>query len=251
MIMTKISKSDKILVLGSCFSTNLGGILKDDGYDVMINPFGTIFNPASISNSVSRLISGEHFTLEDCVEMGAGAGKICSFYHHTSFAREKAEDFLEVANESLDKAREFWAECNKVIITYGTAQVWKHSGLIVSNCLKRPGYEFTHEMLSVEEVAEYTRNIIAEGKEYLFTVSPIRHMGEGAHVNTISKSTLHLGLQAGMNGQCDYFPAYEILLDELRDYRWYAEDLVHPTKDAISEIYSRFLVCLDAADSVD
>jgi len=239
--MERLSKEDKIMILGSCFASNIGSRLIEDGYQVCLNPFGTIFNPASIANSVSKLEDNSLFGAQDCVEMGAGAGKICSFYHHTSFAREKASDFLENANKELQKARKEWEECNKVIVTYGTAQVWKHSGKVVSNCLKRPGYEFTHEMLTLEETTEYTKAIIREDKEYIFTVSPIRHMGEGAHINTLSKATLQLAIQAALKENCCYFPAYEIMLDELRDYSFYAADKVHPNEKAIEIIFNRFL----------
>lgn len=249
--MTSISKSDKILVLGSCFAGNMGKLLKDRGYDVCINPFGTIFNPESIANSIDRLKSGKPFEPCECIEMGAGAGKICSFCHHTSFARTTAEEFLENANRCLALASDYWNSCNKVLITFGTAQVWRHNGKTVSNCLKRPGYEFTHEMLSLDEVYECMRRITVPDKEYVFTVSPIRHMGEGAHINTISKSTLHLGIQPFLSDRISYYPAYEILMDELRDYRWYAEDLVHPSAEAAELICSRFLSSLDAAYSVN
>ena len=233
-----IDKKDRIMVLGSCFATNVGIRLQNDGYDVCINPFGTIFNPESIANSVGRLKSAERFTESDCVEMGAGAGKICSFWHHTSFARPTSAEFLSNANAKLIEAASTWAECNKVIITFGTAQVWRHGGKTVSNCLKRPGYEFTHEMLTLEEIKGCISSIKTKGKEFLFTVSPVRHMGEGAHVNTISKSLLQVALyESGV----DYFPSYEIVLDELRDYRYFNEDKVHPSNEAIDIVYKRFI----------
>ena len=234
----KISRTDRIMVLGSCFATNVGQRLLDSGYDVCINPFGTIFNPESIARSVTRLRSAEPFNSSDCIEMGAGAGKICSFWHHTSFARPTAEEFISNANARLAEAAENWRRCNKVIVTFGTAQVWRRNGWTVSNCLKRPGYEFTHEMLSLDEVEECIRTICTDGKEFLFTVSPVRHLGEGAHVNTISKSLLQLAIhRTGV----DYFPSYEIVLDELRDYRFFNEDGVHPSPEAIDIVFKRFL----------
>lgn len=234
---SRIGRGSSIMVLGSCFATNMGDRLLDDGYNVCNNPFGNIFNPWSIADSVERLSSGRAFTDDECVEMGAGASKICSFSHHTSFARPTAEEFLENANSSLRKAADFWAACDTVIVTFGTAQVWKHNGTVVSNCLKRPGYEFTHEMLSLEQTISCIKRITASDKKFIFTVSPIRHLGEGAHVNTISKSTLQLAIES-----CSvcYFPSYEIMLDELRDYRWYAEDLVHPNTQAVETICRRF-----------
>lgn len=227
---------DKTVVLGSCFADNMGARLMHAGFNVLVNPFGTLYNPVSIADAVARLESGEPFGEQDCVEMGAGAGKVCSFSHHTSFARPSVQEFLDVANGALKEACEFWKIANKVIITYGTARCWAHEGRIVANCLKRPGYEFTHEMLSVSEARAAIERSIVPDKEYLFTVSPIRHLGEGAHDNTLSKATLHLALEGR-----PYFPAYEILLDELRDYRYFAEDMVHPSPVAVQYIWERFL----------
>lgn len=232
-----IGRDDRIIILGSCFETGIGLRLRNAGFDVCINPFGTIFNPRSIANSVSRLVTSEPFTSRDCIPMGAGAGKICSFWHHTSFARPTEEEFLANANASLAEASRIWKECNKVIINFDTAQVWRHDGKTVSNCLKRPGYEFTHEMLTLDEIIECIRTIRVPGKDFLFTISPFRHLGEGAHVNTISKSLLHLGLQ--LEG-CDYFPSYEIVIDELRDYSYFDADRVHPSEEAMDIVFKRF-----------
>lgn len=243
----RFDRKSKIMVLGSCFASNIGDRLAAGGFDVCNNPFGNLFNPWSIADSVERLESGRPFTIEECVEMGAGAGKICSFSHHTSFARATAAEFLDAANTRLRDASAFWHSCDTVIVTFGTAQVWKHEGRVVSNCLKRPNYEFTHEMLSPDEVADCIRRIKVPGKKYIFTVSPIRHLGEGAVVNTISKATLQMGIHS--RREC-YFPSYEIMLDELRDYSWYAEDLVHPSTGAIDCICSRFEACVLGKDTI-
>ena len=238
----QLSLGDSIMVLGSCFADSIGSRLSAAGFNVCVNPFGTLYNPVSICNSVARLASGQPFTAADCVEMGAGAGRVCSFSHHTSFAKPTAEEFLSGANASLSEAAAFWKSANKVLITLGTAQVWKlvESGEVVSNCLKRPAAEFSHEMLGVQQVSLLLQMLIQNNpdKEFIFTVSPIRHLGEGAHVNTLSKATLQLAL--GRLPVC-YFPAYEILLDELRDYRYYAEDLVHPSPLAEQIIWERFV----------
>lgn len=239
-LSTELALTDRIMVLGSCFADNIGQRMSDSGFNVCVNPFGTLYNPASIASSIDRLTSGAPFTTGDCVEMGAGAGKICSFEHHTSFARPDAEEFLKVANSSLREASSFWKTCNKVLITFGTAMVWRHGGKVVSNCLKRPAGEFTHDMLSLEEIALCIERITAaasQGKKFIFTVSPIRHPGDGVRGNTLSKASLHLAL--GRTG-FDYFPAYEIMMDELRDYRFYAEDLLHPSRQAVEYIYERF-----------
>lgn len=258
-----ISYEDKIMMLGSCFTDNIGKQLVDYGFDVRVNPFGTLYNPVSILRSVERLISGTPFTAEDCVQIGAGDTRWCSFSHHTSFARASREEFLEHANMALKAAHEHFLSCSKVIITLGTSWCFRHkeSDAIVSNCLKHPASEFFRERLSATEVTEALRRIVelccesSAGvcpKQFIFTVSPIRHFKDGAHGNQISKSALLLGIDdllAGLPADlsmnpfyfADYFPAYEIVMDELRDYRFYAEDMCHPTQQTVDYIRERFL----------
>lgn len=252
--ITEISLSDKICVLGSCFADEIGSRMEAAGFDVLRNPFGTLYNPASIAAAVARLDSAEPFTAADCVEMGAGAGRIGSFSHHTSFARPTAEEFLAHANARLKEDAARWRACNQVILTLGTAWVWRAlerpGQPVVANCLKRPAREFSHKLLSVEACAELLRGIVEAhpDKQFLLTVSPIRHLGAGARANTISKSILHLAVECvsqpadgRRSGSVSYFPAYEILMDELRDYRFYAEDLVHPSPVAVQIVWERFL----------
>ena len=258
-----IAHSDPVCVLGSCFADEMGAHLAAAGFDVLRNPFGTLYNPASLAAAVARLDSAEPFTREDCVEMGAGAGRIGSFSHHTSFARPTAEEFLAHANARLSEDAARWRDCRVVLLTLGTAWVWRAlerpGQPVVANCLKRPAREFAHELLSVEACAELLRSIVEAHpeKHFLLTVSPIRHLGAGAHANTISKSTLHLAVEqvlssfAGLTGESPvaYFPAYEIVNDELRDYRFYADDLVHPAPVAVQLVWERFLdACTDPAD---
>lgn len=305
-LAVQCTPDDNILLLGSCFADEIGSRMLAAGFSVCINPFGTLYNPVSIAAAVRRLDGESLFCEADCVQMGAGSSRICSFEHHTSFSRESAEEFLRDANEALREAREAWKAATKVIVTLGTARVWEHlgeadvlgdagragvdemvtvdgvapgvvsggcgqEGRIVSNCLKRDGREFRSRMLSVAQCEACLREIVATHpeKDFIFTVSPIRHMGEGAHDNTLSKATLQLAVAGVMrdcaagepraaNVPCEigeacasgvpraaasmaYFPAYEILCDELRDYRFYARDLVHPSDLAIDIIWDRFL----------
>lgn len=257
-----ISYNDKIMMLGSCFTDNIGEQLADLGFDVMINPFGTLYNPVSILNSIERLVSGTPFDEDDCIGIGAGDQRICSFYHHTSFAGNSTEDFLTLANATLAEARKRFLECNKIIITLGTSWCFQHieKDIIVSNCLKRVPAEFRRIRLTVNEVSDALRRITSAGcgltdcvpKQFIFTVSPIRHFKDGAHGNQISKSTLLLGIEDFMENcqvdlsldpfyTADYFPAYEIVMDELRDYRFYSEDMCHPSAQTVNYIRERFL----------
>lgn len=284
----EISYGDRIMVLGSCFADNVGKRLKDRGFELCLNPFGTLYNPSSIEGSIARLYSGEHFVESDCVQIGSGSTKWGSFHHHTLMARETPEEFLANANESLDRAAEFWRTCNKVIVTFGTSWCFRHigfdgkvslsqgdetpragdifergeagsnEGFVVSNCLKRDAREFRREFIPAEITAEIVRRMVEEhpDKDFIFTVSPIRHFKDGAHGNQLSKASLLIGLDEALkavSGQataskltlgkprCDYFPAYEIMLDELRDYRFYAEDMIHPSEQAVNYIFERFI----------
>lgn len=241
----KLGLEDKVMVLGSCFADSMGERLLRHGYKAMVNPFGTLYNPFSIEDAIHRLDSAQPFTPEECVEMGSGAGKICSFSHHTSFARDTAQEFLDNANERLMEASAFWKEAGTVIVNYDSAFVWSHDGFPVANCLKRPAGEFDRRRIPVEECAVVTACIIAQhpDKHFIFSISPIRHPGgDGAHESTLSKATLQLGVDEAMLRApgADYFPSYEILMDELRDYRFYADDLLHPGEKALDYIWEKF-----------
>ena len=247
----RLCLSDRIMILGSCFADSAGSKMAAAGFNVCTNPFGTLYNPASILEAVRLLDSDTLFGPSDCVWMGAGAGRVCSFRHHTSFARQTPEEFLQNANDKLLQAREFWKDSNKLIITLGTAFAWYHDGTVVSNCLKLPAAEFTRHMLSVEECAGCLGAIASSHpeKQLILTVSPIRPLGDGAHSNPLSKATLQLA--ADRTEGAYYFPAYELLLDELRDYRFYADDLVHPSSSAFEYIWERFLESCIAPSDLD
>ncbi len=244
----QVSLKDGIVLLGSCFADSIGSKMAAAGFDVAVNPFGTLYNPVSVCNSAARLGSGYPFTASECVPMGAGAGLVCSFSHHTSFARPTKQEFLDNANSALETASSHWKRAGKVIVTLGTAWCFEHldTGEIVSNCLKRDAKEFRRRRLSIKEAYTLLMGLVARNpdKEFIFTVSPIRHLKDGAHGNQLSKSTLLMAVEAlceAVPERADYFPAYEILLDELRDYRFYAEDMVHPSAVAEDYIWSRFV----------
>ena len=243
----QIGADEKVLLLGSCFSDEVGKRMQEWGLDACRNPFGALYNPLYILNAIELLDSDRLLDESDCVPMGSGAGMICSWYHHTKMARKTAADFLSEANRALTLSREFWKECGVVIITLGTAFVYRHDGKVVANCLKRPAAEFTRQMMSAEEVRNALSGIIslASPRRIIVTVSPIRHLADGAHANTLSKASLQLGADAALKEmderQCCYFPSCELMLDELRDYRFYDADLVHPRDIAVDYIFERFL----------
>lgn len=237
---------------GSCFSTEIGKHLIEDGFDVLLNPFGILFNPASIADSITRLESGRKFTYEDVIrrvdDASKGVFSYVSFSHHGSFARNTAELFLEDANAALNRAVEYFSEADTCILTFGTSWVFRHNadGKIVANCHKVPAREFTRELLTVEDITALYRPIITRHpeKRWILTVSPIRHTADGLHGNQVSKATLLLAeesLVREFSGQVEYFPSYEIMIDELRDHSYYAPDGSHPTAEAVEHIYHRFI----------
>ena len=246
----KLDYSSRILMLGSCFTTEVGQILKDYRFDVMVNPFGVLYNPCSIANSVNRLLQPEPFATDEVIQTNPtdanATAKFASFSHHSSFARFTPEEFLESANESLAEASSFLTTADTVIITLGTAWTFRNisTGKIVSNCHKRLAKEFKRELLSVDECSAEILEIAntLKGKKVIFTISPIRHLKDTAHGNQISKSTLLLSVEKVISAceWCSYFPSYEIMMDELRDYRFYAEDMVHPSVLAVKYIFEKF-----------
>ena len=246
----KLDYNSKVMMLGSCFTTEVGKIMQDYRFDVMINPFGVLYNPASILSSVKRIVSQEPFTDEDIIEANPTdkgvARKYASFYHHSSFARLNREEFLSNANVHLQESCKYLQQANTVIITLGTAWVFRHleKDIIVSNCHKRVAKEFSRQLITVAECTRCLQEIadLLPDKKIIFTVSPIRHFKDGAHGNQISKSTLLLAIEniVKANDRCCYFPSYEIMMDELRDYRYYAEDMVHPSQLAVKYIFKKF-----------
>lgn len=240
-----LSYEDRIMVLGSCFADNIGMKLLSGGFCACVNPFGTLYNPVSVARSIERMRLDVPFSGPDCRMMGAGAGLYCSFAHHTSFARPTAEEFLDNANSSLGQASLFYQSANRIIVTLGTSWCYRftETGETVSNCLKRPASEFERYRLGVADVVRTLESVLDCGKKYIFTVSPIRHLKDTAHGNQLSKSILLLAVDeicSRYPDMCEYFPSYEIMLDELRDYRFYAEDMVHPSETAVGYLWERF-----------
>lgn len=237
---------------GSCFSTEVGTLMKENGYDVVLNPFGILFNPASIASSLERLESGAEFTRDDVVrrvdDASRGVFSYVSFHHHGSAGRATPEEFLRDANAALRQASSDFREADTVILTLGTAWVFRHreKGFVVANCHKVPAREFDRVFLSEEEIVSLLSPVVGRhpDKRWIFTVSPVRHLADGAHANQLSKSTLLLAvdkLQRLYPDSTGYFPAYEIMLDDLRDRSWYAADGVHPGPEAVRIIYNSFI----------
>ena len=236
---------DGLLFLGSCFADEVGGICRGLGFDAVVNPFGVLYNPASIAQSVERLSSGSLFTSDDVIMVGEG--QYCTFSHNTAFWNSSEKVLLEQVNQSLAEAHALFMKAKWIIISLGTSWVFrnKETQKVVSNCHKLPASQFERQFLSVEESTQFLSEMVRQhpDKQFIFTVSPLRHLKDGLHENQLSKAALLLAVNevCKVFGNAHYFPAYEILLDELRDYRFYKEDMVHPTEQAVRYIWERFV----------
>lgn len=232
-----ISHSNSLLLLGSCFTENMGQRLVQSGFEVLINPFGIQYNPLSIAQTLQKIILNEDIVDDDLVQHN---GLWHSWLHHGSFSDSEKHLCLQKCNQSLHQAHDFLLQADTLMVTFGTAFVYenKASGKIVANCHKIPATQFQKRLLTIEEILHAWKPLLSHWNgRILFTVSPIRHWADGAHGNQVSKSTLLLALH---QLQAPYFPAYEILMDELRDYRFYADDLLHPSPLAEEIVWQRF-----------
>lgn len=244
---SQLGYKDCFTLLGSCFSDEIAGIMDSLFFNMMSNPTGTLYNPASIAAVIRRMDSREHFTMDDVEEIGNGIAAYSSFWHHSRFADTCPEEFLSKANDFMDKAAGHFGKSSVVIVTFGTSWAYRHEkkGIIVANCLKHDAREFKRFFLSPEETARiWSEEIIPAHKDktWIFTVSPIRHLKDGLHGNALSKAALLAACEeiCSRHSSCHYFPAFEIMNDELRDYRYYADDLVHPSTLAVRIIWEKF-----------
>ncbi len=249
----KIAYNDKILLLGSCFADNIGMKFGEYYFQTTVNPYGTLYNPASIAKAISGIGNG----VSD-IGIVEHNGLWHSLSHHGSFSRADKEDLVRACEQSRVQLREALQRASTMIITFGTAWVYEYEDKVVANCHKLPANRFVRRRMTVDEIVEIWQPILTAmpDKHWIFTVSPIRHVKDGLHENQISKAILLQAVDRLTAKQLDspigglsYFPSYEIMLDELRDYRFYAEDMVHPSAVAVDYIWQRFVDTYMTADT--
>lgn len=242
--------NSKIVSLGSCFAENMGEKFQYFKFQSEVNPFGIIFNPVSIEKIIMKVVNLELFTEEDVFFYNE---RWHCFEVHSDLSNSSKDELLASLNAILQSTNSQIAQSTHLIITYGTAWVYRNSEseAIVANCHKVPQKQFKKELLSVEAIKESIENTmrfiqsINPNCNLIFTVSPVRHLKDGFVENQWSKANLISAIQdklkfANCKLQTDYFPSYEIMMDELRDYRFYAEDMLHPNQVAIHYIWERF-----------
>lgn len=244
----KIAANDHIFSLGSCFSTEISDLLKAAQIQTLNNPFGTIFNPFSLNNAVKRMHNSAFYSEEDLVSFNE---EVISLDHHSSFSSRFLHQTLDKINFNLENGNQFLQKTNFIIITYGTSFIYEFlpKKKLVANCHKIPAKYFEKRLLSHLEITDSIyetivnlNDISKENVQILFTVSPVRHTKDGMVENNLSKSKIIAALHEILPQfeNCHYLPVYEVLMDDLRDYRFYKDDLIHPNKQAINYIWEKF-----------
>lgn len=242
-----LSHACGIALQGSCFAESIASRLADAGFSIDANPFGIAYNPLSLAQNLDQVLDNKVYQPNDLFK---DQELYHSFSHHSRFSGVNPDAVLEKINSRIASASAFLRTAKRIIFTFGTAYVYRlqSTGEIVSNCHKLPARHFAYERSTIDEIVEKWNRLLLRLKTFhpdlavLFTVSPIRHWKNGAHENQLSKSILLLAVDELIrnHSHCCYFPAYEILLDDLRDYRFYAEDLLHPSSQAIDYVWEKF-----------
>jgi len=244
----KISLGQKIFTVGSCFSDEIGLYLLESKFNVSKNPFGTVYNPISIHELLCFGLTNE---LPNSNSYSVNGDIHFNYHFHASFSSLKRNDLEKKIQTSIHEANDFLFGADRIIITYGTALVYylRETETVVANCHKMPSVNFEKRLLTEAEVVSSFEGFYSKLKsanpaaKITLTVSPVRHLKDTLELNAVSKSILRTSCHAITNrfSDTDYFPAYEILLDDLRDYRFYKNDLLHPTEEAVEYIWEKFL----------
>ena len=242
-----INYSSKVLLLGSCFAQNMGAKLEYYKFQQCTNPFGILFHPVAIEKLITRAVNQTWFTSKDVFLQNE---QWHCFLAHSKLSNTSEEDLISALNSALEKLRFSLLEASHVVFTFGTAWVYKHleKDTIVANCHKVPQKEFVKQLLSPDDVSDVLLGIETKLRtinptcSIINTVSPVRHIKDGLIANSRSKAHLIAGVQEIVSPDKFnyYFPSYEIMMDELRDYRYYKEDLIHPNQTAIAIIWNAF-----------
>ena len=242
--VSKIDQYTKIFSMGSCFAHEMATRLSRVGIATLCNPLGELYNPLSIERAVERICRREEVHEEELCQRG---DVWFSYHTHGDFDGLCPQEVCQRINGALERADHWLQQAEVVILTLGTAWVYEREGEVVANCHKMPAEEFRRRRLTVEEVVaslERTIDMLAP-RRVILTVSPVRHLADGLDGNSLSKAILRVAIQeiVERRGEAEYFPSYEILMDDLRDYRYYGDDMTHPSRAAVEYIWERFVEC--------
>lgn len=253
----KIDYSSRLAFFGSCFADNISAQFAERKFKVMSNPFGTVYNPISLASQAKEIAEGKVFKDKDVFKDERCDGLWHCWSAHSSLSAHTREECIDKLNAATMQTRDFLQKADVVFVTLGTSFVYflKGNGEPVSNCHRQDPNLFTRRMISVEEATDSIRETVTSIRQLnpnahiVLTVSPLRHMSDGAHNNTLSKATLQLaineivkhgsGIATSAGASIEYFPSYEIVMDELRDYRFYESDMVHLSRTTEEYIFER------------
>lgn len=254
----EIQANAKILSIGSCFSEEIGQKMVRSGLDILINPFGILFNPIAVSNAIRRITEGREYGQDELVK---DQGMFHSLSHHGRFSDEDPGVVLSRVNSELQEAHTQLPATNLLIVTLGSAWAYRHvtTDQIVANCHRIPQKEFDKVMIKSDEIVNAlgqsidSLSSVCRDVQVLFTVSPVRHWKDGPQENQVSKAHLRIACDelVSSRSNCHYFPSYELVLDELRDYRFFAEDMLHPSSQAIDFVWDKFQQASMSASLID
>lgn len=243
-----ISHRRLTMLIGSCFTENIGRMMIQDLFPVEINPTGVLYNPASIASALDRIMENRTYTESELVE---DCGVYHSMDHHSSFSSPEKTVMLSRINQSLATAHDTLSNAETLIVTFGTATAYNYlaTGRVAGNCHKLPQSSFKKIRFTVDEITDMWTELTDRLERFnrnlklIFTVSPIRYKAYGMHGSQVDKAILLMATEQiveQLGGKAFYFPAYEIMLDDLRDYRFYDTDMIHPSKQAVEYIYESF-----------
>ncbi len=237
-----IDHAARLFVAGSCFVDHIGKKLQHFGFNTDY-PFGTLYNPITIAHHFIRIIAQQAYTTDDVIQ---SQESYYSWHHNNVITHPDKDQLLKDLNLQLSDLNKTFNSSSHILISLGSAWVYEYPKVgIVGNCHKIPSSSFKKRILKVEEIVHELSAVIDQypDKTFVFTVSPVRHWADGPELNTQSKSVLHLATRelTEANSNCFYFPSYEIMMDELRDHRFYAKDMLHPSQEAIDYIWSKFI----------
>lgn len=242
----KLDYSSKALFVGSCFSNNIGDLLKDRKFNVLINPFGTVYNPVSICLQLENSINNHKVFSNELVDVD---NLFCHHDYHSLFNNVDMDSVVSKINAVIQSSHEYIQNVDLIFITLGTSWVYelKDSDKTVANCHKRPSSIFNKRLLTLDQIKESLEKIynllisFNPAVKIVYTLSPVRHIKDGIEESALSKALLKVAIHDQVtNNACLYFPAYEYMMDDLRDYRFYEEDLIHPNTVAIKYIWKKF-----------
>lgn len=256
----KIMHTDKLMLIGSCFTENIGDKLLAHKFTVLQNPNGILFNPVSVAEAIDNYISAKHITENDLFELNEG---FHSWQHHSRFSATTAQGSVDAINASTTTAHAYLKNADWLVITLGSAWVYRLTekaanarvGAVAANNHKAPADWFNRELLTIDELNSIVAGMLEKLQHFnpnlkvIFTISPVRHLREGFVENNRSKALLNIAVHHAVEKFANvfYFPAYELVIDDLRDYRFYAEDMVHPNYAATNYVWEKFVdACIDS-----